>query len=360
MAWEVAREGGVVRSIAPVRRDARRRPIRKSWLRRVRELWHRSTIAPMPSADSWTTDRIPDLSGKTFIITGANSGLGLETTRAVVAKGARVVMACRDSAKAEAARAQVAVGVAASSVSVMELDLASLESVRAFAEAVLSAHDRLDVLVNNAGVMAIPRRTTADGFEMQFGTNHLGHFALTGLLLRRLLGTPGSRIVNLSSNAHKFGKMNFDDLNWEKGYGKWRVYGQSKLSNLLFTYELARRAKDAGKDITVAASHPGYANTNLQFVGPQMEQSGLQERIVKWGNNWLSQSAAMGALPSLRAATDPGVASGDYFGPDRMFEQQGHPVKVDSTARSHDRDAQRRLWEYSAQATGVGYEALLG
>ena len=306
----------------------------------------------------WTADDIPQQSGKTVVITGANSGIGYEAARQLAAKGAHVVMACRDQAKGRSALQAITAAQPSASVALMELDLADLGSIRRFAEAVRAACPALHVLCNNAGVMAIPHRTTADGFEMQFGTNHLGHFALTGLLLERLLATPSARVVTVSSNAHKWGAMHWDDLQWERSYRKWRAYGQSKLANLLFTYELQRRLVAAGAGLISVACHPGYAATNLQAAGPRMQESSIGEAVVEFANRLLAQSAAMGALPTLYATTAPDIRGGDYIGPDRLGEQWGHPKKVRSNARSHDLEAQRRLWDISEHLVGVRYEAL--
>jgi NAD(P)-dependent dehydrogenase (short-subunit alcohol dehydrogenase family) len=306
----------------------------------------------------WTADDLPDLAGKTFVVTGANSGIGLEAARALARKGGRVILACRDVGKARAALDDVARARPSASLDAVELDLASLASIRACAKTLAERPGGLHGLVNNAGVMAIPRRTTADGFEMQLGTNHLGHFALTGLLLPRLLATPGARVVTVASTAHKMGRIDFDDLQGERSYGKWRAYAQSKLANLLFAYELARRLAARGSSVISAACHPGYAATNLQFVGPRLEGSALAAAIMRLGNRLFSQDAAHGALPTLYAAAAPDVKSGDYVGPDGFMENRGHPNKVRSTARSHDAEAARRLWEISEKLTGVSYEAL--
>jgi len=238
------------------------------------------------------------------------------------------------------------------------LDLASLSSVRDFAKGVLDRHERLDVLVNNAGVMAIPHRTTADGFEMQLGTNHLGHFALTGLLFERLLAQPGSRVVTVSSTAHRGGRINFQDLQSERRYSRWGAYGQSKLANLLFTRHLACRVRDSGHALVVAACHPGWAATNLQFAGARMDGSRVIETLAAVANRLFSQDAATGALPTLYAATAPGVASGDYIGPDGFAETWGYPTKVGSSLRARDDEAARRLWGVSEALTGVHYPAL--
>ncbi len=306
----------------------------------------------------WTAESMPDLSGKVIVVTGGNSGIGFAASRQLAAKGAQVVLACRDAKKAESAAAAIRTEAPGATVKVMALDLASLQSVRAFATAFEQAHDRLDVLCNNAGVMALPYRKTADGFEMQFGTNHLGHFALTGLLCGRLRATPGARVVTVSSTAHRVGRIRFDDLNWESGYRKWLAYGQSKLANLLFAYELQRRIDAAGAPFISAACHPGYAATNLQAAGPRMEGSSFMESMTGLGNRLFAQSAAMGALPTLYAATAPDVRGGDYIGPDGLGETWGYPKKVSSNARSQDRDVAARLWRRSEELTGVRFAAL--
>ena len=307
------------------------------------------------SKTSWSAADIPDQSGRVAIVTGANSGLGIETSLALAAKGAHVVLACRDPQRGRAALDKVRRASPKESVEAIPLDLASLASVRAFADAFGARHPRLDRLVNNAGVMAIPRRTTADGFEMQLGTNHLGHFALTGLLLPKLLGTPNARIVNVSSSAHRPGKIHFDDLQLERGYGKWVAYSQSKLANLLFTFELDRRLRKAGKTAIAAAAHPGYAATNLQTVGTQMTGSKLAEQVFLFGNRLFAQSAAMGALPSLYAATADDVQGGDYYGPSSIGEMWGPPRKVGCSARARDAASAARLWDVSEKLTGVRF-----
>ncbi len=306
----------------------------------------------------WTAESMPDLTGKIIVVTGGNSGIGFEASRELARRGAQVVLACRDAKKAESAAAAIRTEAPGASVTVMALDLASLESVRAFAAAFEKAHDRLDVLCNNAGVMALPYRKTADGFEMQFGTNHLGHFALTGLLSERLNATPGARVVTVSSGAHRIGRIRFDDLQWERGYRKWLAYGQSKLANLLFAYELQRRIEAAGASFISTACHPGYAATNLQAAGPRMEGSSFMESMTALGNRLFAQSAAMGALPTLYAATAPDVRGGDYIGPDGLGETWGYPKKVSSNARSQDREVAARLWTRSEELTGVRFAAL--
>jgi NAD(P)-dependent dehydrogenase (short-subunit alcohol dehydrogenase family) len=303
----------------------------------------------------WSEADIPDLNGKTVVITGANSGLGLAAADALAAKGAQVVLACRDQAKGRAAEEQIRGRHAGAKTALLPLDLSSLADIRRFADAVQTAHPRIDVLMNNAGVMALPYRKTADGFEMQFGTNHLGHFALTGLLLGRMLTTDGARVVTVSSGAHRMGRIRFDDPQWEQGYRKWPAYGQSKLANLLFAYELQRRLAAAGATVISVAAHPGYAATNLQAVGPRMQGSSLLERVMEIGNTLFSQSAAMGALPQIYAAVALDVHGGDYYGPESIGELWGHPRKVTSNASSQDVTAARRLWTLSEQLTGVTY-----
>jgi len=301
----------------------------------------------------WTASDLPDLTGRTAVVTGANSGIGLEAARELARKNARVVLACRDPGRASTALDEIRRDQPGASVEVQPLDLASLASVNQFAKGCLAENESLDLLVNNAGVMAIPRRETADGFEMQLGTNHLGHFALTGLLLQRL--RPGSRVVNVSSTAHRMGRMRFDDLMGERRYGKWRAYAQSKLANLLFTYELQRRLEAQQAGPIAAACHPGYAATNLQFVAARMEDSSWKERVMRTGNRLMSQDASMGALPTLYAAGATQVRGGEYIGPDGFAENKGYPKLARSSRRSHDRVAARRLWEISEELTGVRY-----
>jgi NAD(P)-dependent dehydrogenase (short-subunit alcohol dehydrogenase family) len=309
----------------------------------------------MPDKKSWTADDIPDLSGKTIVVTGGNSGIGYEAALEFARKRAEVILACRDLGKARTATAQIAASASGAKVDVMELDLSNLASVRGFSDAFHLQHQHLHVLVNNAGVMAIPYRQTADGFEMQFGTNHLGHFALTGLLLDRLLATEGARVVNVSSGAHRMGKIRFDDLQWKNGYRKWMAYGQSKLANLLFTLELQRKADAAGKKLLAVACHPGYAATNLQAVGPKMSGSSLMESLSEFGNRVFAQSAAMGALPTEYAAVASDVRGNDYIGPDGMGEFRGHPAKVGRSGAAQDSASAARLWEASEQLTNVHY-----
>jgi len=312
----------------------------------------------MPGDATWTAADLPDLSGRVFAVTGGNSGIGLETARELARKDGHVVIGCRDEGRASAALGDIRAAVPNASVESLALDLASLASVRAFADALRARHTRLDALCNNAGVMALPYRKTADGFEMQIGTNHLGHFALTALLLPVLLATPGARVVTVSSNAHRFGRIDFDDLQGERRYAKWRAYAQSKLANLLFTFELARRVERAGADLAAVAAHPGYAATNLPSVASRMAGSRLGELAVAIGNRLLAQPAAMGALPTLYAAAAPGVRNGEYYGPDGLREMRGHPKRVHASRRARDPEAAARLWTISEQLTGARFAAL--
>lgn len=312
----------------------------------------------MSKSSKWTSRDMPDLTGKVAIVTGANSGIGMEAALALAGKGAQVVIASRNLEKCDEAAAQIRAQTPACLLEVIRLDLADLASVRAFADAFRDGHDRLHLLVNNAGVMALPYRKTVDGFEMQFGTNHLGHFALTGLLLDILLNTPGARVVTVSSSAHTMGSVRFDDLQRERSYQKWEAYGQSKLANLLFAYELQRRFAVIGADAISVAAHPGFAATNLQAVGPQMEGSRLQLWSMKMANGLLAQSPEMGALPTLYAATAPDVQGGDYIGPDSFKEWRGHPTKVRSNKASYDEATAGQLWKASVALTGVDYEML--
>ncbi len=309
----------------------------------------------MPNAKPWIADDMPHLTGKTIVVTGGNSGIGYEAALQFARKKARTILACRSLDKASAAAAQIIAANPGGVVEVMELDLSSLASIRNFAEAFHKSHQSLDVLVNNAGVMALPYRKTIDGFEMQFGTNHLGHFALTGLLLDTLCAASGARVVNVSSGAHRMGRIRFDDLQWERSYYKWFAYGQSKLANLLFTFELQRRADAASARLLAVGCHPGYAATNLQAAGPRMKGSSAMESL--WGtmNGMFAQSAAMGALPTLYAATSPEVRRGDYIGPDGMAEMWGHPTKVKASAAAKDAAVAARLWEVSEQMTKVQF-----
>jgi NAD(P)-dependent dehydrogenase (short-subunit alcohol dehydrogenase family) len=303
----------------------------------------------------WTANFIPDLHGKVAIVTGANSGLGYFTTQELARKGATVVMACRNQHKAKSAMIQIHKEVQKARLNFIALDLASLKSVRNFVKEFKIAFGQLDILCNNAGIMAIPRRETADGFEMQFGTNHLGHFALTALLIDTIMKTPKSRIVNVSSLAHRFGKMNFEDLNGEKSYAKWAAYGQSKLANILFTLELQRRLTEVNSETLCIAAHPGYAATNLQGVGPQMENSKIGESMNAWANKMFAQSAEMGALPSLYAATHSPILGGNLYGPHKFWNMRGYPVLNQIAKQGRVPADGKRLWKMSEEMTKIKF-----
>ncbi|MBK9942362.1 MAG: SDR family NAD(P)-dependent oxidoreductase [Kouleothrix sp.] len=309
-------------------------------------------------SNHWTTSAIPDLTGNVIIVTGANSGIGYEAALELARKGGRTILACRSMDKAQTALSQIQAQVPNASVEIMQLDLASQASIRAFAAAFNARYDRLDRLINNAGIMMVPYGTTDDGFERQFGTNHLGHFALTGLLIDRILTTPGARVVNISSGAHRTGSMDFDNLMYEggKGYTPMQAYGRSKLANLLFTYELQRRFEAIGADARATAAHPGGSNTNL---ANHMEDR-LLFRLARPLLAIIMQSAAMGALPTLRAAADPQAVGGAYFGPGGFSEMRGYPVIVESSAAAHDAAAARKLWSVSEELTGVTMPQLDG
>jgi len=303
-------------------------------------------------AHGWTAGEMPDQRGRVAVVTGANSGLGLVTARELARKGAHVVLACRNTVKGQMAVHEIEGAVAGARLELAELDLGSLDSVRAFAAAFRSGHGALDLLINNAGLMAPPRGTTADGFELQLGTNHLGHFALTGLLLGALEGREDARVVTLSSGAHRMGKIDFENLQRERHYNRWTAYGQSKLANLLFMYELERRLRAGGSTVSSLAAHPGYAATNLQRAAAPA----LDRMVMSVGNALFAQSAEMGALPTLYAATFPGLPGGTYVGPGGLAEQRGHPVVVGSTGAARDAEAAARLWAVSEELTGVTYE----
>jgi NAD(P)-dependent dehydrogenase (short-subunit alcohol dehydrogenase family) len=296
-------------------------------------------------AGRWTAADIPDQTGRTAVVTGANSGIGLAAARELARAGAQVVMAVRNQDKG-----REAAGTIAGDAEVRELDLADLDSVRSFAD--LLDQERVDLLVNNAGVMAPPRRLTKDGFESQFGTNHLGHFALTALLLPRLLAADEPRVVTVSSAAHRIGRIRWGDLQGERHYHSWLWYGQSKLANLLFCFELQRRATEAGTPLKSMAAHPGYARTNLQFAAPPW----YEQLVMRVTNPIMGQSAEMGALPILYAATLADLPGGSFIGPDGFLEQRGHPHIVTAAGRAYDEDAWLRLWEVSEELIGVHYE----
>ena len=329
----------------------------------------------------WTAADAGDQHGRVAVITGATSGLGLQAARVLAQHGATVVLTGRDPARLAAAAGQVRdagtgraadrgraadtgqaadrgraadTGQAAEAVQTAEFDLASLDSVRAAAAELTERFPRLDLLINNGGVMYPPYSLTKDGFELQFGTNHLGHFALTGLLLPVLLAQPGSRVVTVASNAHRTGRMNFADLQSARHYSRYTAYGRSKLANLMFTYELHRRLAAAGAGTIAVAAHPGTAHTDLTRHMSGLLQSAMGPRLAAL-NSWAVQDASMGTLPILRAATDPDAIGGTYYGPDGFMQLTGYPVVVASSTRSQNREVQRRLWVESEQLTGVTY-----
>jgi NAD(P)-dependent dehydrogenase (short-subunit alcohol dehydrogenase family) len=299
-----------------------------------------------PAGRPWREADVPEQDGRTAVITGANTGIGFEAARVLAGRGAAVVLVCRDPAKADDAVRRVRLGAKAE-VATVQLNLASLASVRAAAEELRAAHQRVDILINNAGVMMTPHEHTEDGFELQFGTNHLGHFALTGLLLDRMRDVPGSRVVTVSSNGHRLGRMDFGNLQWQHGYNRISAYGRSKLANLLFAYELQRRLEAAGAATQSLAAHPGTSRTELtRNLPPWMS---LGARLMPM------QPAPMGAVPMLRAATDPRAHGGEYYGPAGFAENAGPATRVRSSGRSHDHAAARRLWAESERLTGVVY-----
>jgi len=313
----------------------------------------------------WTAADVGNQHGKIAVITGATGGLGLQTARVLAEHGATVVLAGRDASRTAAAAEEVRAGlrapgggeagaVATAGVETVDLDLASLDSVRAAAADLTARYPRLDLLINNAGVMMPPYSLTSDGFELQFGTNHLGHFALTGLLMDALLAAPGSRVVTVSSNGHRAGRMDFADLQSARRYRRMAAYGRSKLANLMFTYELQRRLAAAGAKTIALAAHPGTARTNLTRHLPAAGQRLTDPRLGML-NSWWVQDARMGALPVLRAATDPAAIGGTYYGPDGFMQLTGYPVVVTSSSRSQNKEDQRRLWAESERLTGVTY-----
>ncbi len=304
----------------------------------------------------WTEQQVPDVTGKKALVTGANSGLGFETARVLAARGAHVLLGCRNRDKADTAMEAIRAHAPGASLELVQMDLSSLESVRQAAEQVRAHHDHLDLLINNAGVMWLPPMRTEDGFEMHFGTNHLGHFALTGPLLPLLRDTPGARIVTLSSIGHRMGRIHFDGLNLEHGYGKQKAYSQSKLANLLFAHELQRRLQAAGAQAISVAAHPGIAGTNL--ATPALEKTGPQwlARLTARLAPVLARPPVQGALPTLYAATAPVVNGGDYMGPDGPWEITGYPAKGRSSKHALDPHLARRLWSVSEELTGVAYD----
>ena len=308
------------------------------------------------AGEVWSAADVPDLSGKVIVVTGANSGVGFEAAKVFAQNGAKTILACRNRGRAENALRDIESEVPGAAAEVMILDLASLDSVHHFADAFKARYEQLDVLVNNAGIMMVPYGRTEEGFELQFGTNHLGHFALTGLLLGRILQTPGARVVTVSSSAHRWARADFDNLMYEggKGYSPRGAYGRSKLANLLFTHELQRRFEAVGADAMALAAHPGFAATNLSSHLTDHWYARPFRPLLQL----MAQSAAMGALPAIRAAVDPQAGGGQYFGPGGFMEQRGYPVVVQTSRAAHDREAARWLWQRSEELTGVRYEEL--
>jgi len=298
------------------------------------------------SKQKWDSNDVPDQKDRVAIVTGSSSGIGHEAARVLAGKNATVIIAVRNLDKGNVAADKIRGQYRKADVKVMEVDLANLESIHNFAKGFKNNYSRLDLLINNAGVMMPPYSKTADGFELQFGTNHLGHFALTGLLIDLIKDTPDSRVVNVSSGAHNYGDLDFGDLNWEKRpYKKMKAYGDSKIANLYFTYELQRKLQDAGSNTLVTTSHPGWTATELQ------RHTGLLSLL----NHFFAQDITMGALPTLYAATATDVKGGDYYGPSGWREMRGYPRKVQSNKLSHDKEIAKKLWEVSEKLTGVKF-----
>ena len=309
-------------------------------------------------ATRWTAKDAGDLRGRTILITGGNSGIGLEAARMLAGQGASVTIACRNLDKGQKAVEDIRRSHASADLSLLELDLADLSSVEAAADRYRELHGSLDVLINNAGVMALPYRQTVDGFEMQFGTNHLGHFALTGHLFNALLAGNEPRVVTISSGAHRAAMGGLDNIDASSGYKKWPAYATSKLANLLFTFELQRRIEAANLGLRAVAAHPGYSHTNLQTAGPKMAGSRFAEAIQLLGARVFGQSSRMGALPTVYAAVEPDVQGGDYIGPGGIAEMRGYPTKVSARRAAQDPELGAQLWARSEELTGVRYGAL--
>ena len=300
----------------------------------------------MKNNEKWTAEKVPGLEGKIAIVTGSSSGIGFETTRVLADNGAEVIIAVRNKEKGDIAVQKIATQNSKANIKVMLLDLADLKSVKQFANNFKQKYSTLDLLINNAGVMMPPYGKTKDGFELQFGTNHLGHFALTGQLIDVLKNTSNSRIINVSSGAHNWGNIDFNDLSWQnRKYKASRAYGDSKLANLYFTYELQYRLKNNNSNLIVTAAHPGWTATELQ------RHSG----VFSFLNNFFAMPIWQGTLPTLRAATDKTAKSGDYFGPNGFREMRGYPIKVDSNQLSHDKEVANKLWSVSEELTGIKY-----
>jgi NAD(P)-dependent dehydrogenase (short-subunit alcohol dehydrogenase family) len=312
----------------------------------------------MKKSQRWTFKDMPDLTGKTAVVSGANSGVGFCACRALAARGAQVVMACRNLEKGQAAADAILKEFPQAALELMALDLADLSSVRAFVFAFGEKHARLHLLINNAGLMATPYRQTADGFELQLGVNYLGHFALTGLLLEQILAAEEARVVTVTSAVYSGGRINFADLNSKQKYARWGAYAQSKLANLLFAGELQRRLERGGYSATSLAAHPGYSATNLQITGPGLDNDRLLLWLMKFGNALFAQPACMGALPVLYAASLPEARGGDLIGPDGLLGLRGYPVRMRPVDVGRDPQVAERLWKVSEELTGVRYERL--
>jgi NAD(P)-dependent dehydrogenase (short-subunit alcohol dehydrogenase family) len=296
---------------------------------------------------AWTFDDIPKQSGRNVLVTGANTGIGFETARMLALKGARVTLACRNLDKGREAVERIMAESSEAEVSLEQLDLSDLDNIKDFTARFNDQHERLDLLILNAGVMVPPESKTAQGFELQFGVNHLGHFALTGALLPLVQAADGSRVVVVSSTAATQGVMNFDDLHFEKrGYAPWRAYGQSKLANQLFALELQRRLRTSGSSVLVTAAHPGWTATDLQRTSP----------MASFMNRFVAMKPPQGALPTLRAATDPTASGGDYYGPNGLFQMRGYPKRIPMVKRAKNSDDAAQLWQISEELTGVGYD----
>jgi NAD(P)-dependent dehydrogenase (short-subunit alcohol dehydrogenase family) len=309
----------------------------------------------MAQTAAWSTDDVGDQTGRVALVTGANSGIGFETARVLAARGAHVVLACRDAERARRARDRLEWELGDCSLELLSLDLADLASVRRAAETFLAGHARLDLLVNNAGVMGVPYRQTADGFELQMTTNHLGHFALTGLLFDRIVTTERARVITVSSHMHRIGRPDLDDVAGTTPHNTWLTYGTTKLANLLFTLELSRRLAHARLDTRAVAAHPGWTRSNLAGNGAALGGSRVRRKLLRTAGTTLGQSTAAGAQPVLYAATSRGVHNGDYVGPSRWFGLAGPPRRARPARRALDREAAARLWDASEQLTGVRY-----
>ena len=305
--------------------------------------------------NKWISENVPEMTGKLVIVTGANSGLGLEVSKVFAAQGANLIMACRNISKGKEALNSIKEIYPGASVEVAELDLADLNSVQSFVEKITKEYKRLDILCNNAGVMALPELRTKDGFEMQFGTNHLGHFSLTLGLLPLLNTSDGARVVNISSMAAKMGKIDFSNLNAEKNYDKWGAYGQSKLANLLFTFELQKRLQKSGSKTTVYSSHPGYSATNLLTTGPKLEGASVKKKFMQLADSLIATKASLGALSTIYAATSQEVKAGALYGP-ALFGMWGLPAENKIVEKGKDPETALKLWDVSEKLTGIKYQ----